>query len=128
MICMWYKQVLLKEYWSVLKHGNIVNGVIDEPEFKKNVTKLNIIMWAVLWQVTGCPCCRYIRLFGYNFSKSDHICLVHLVFDLMTIPNLELSLVQKYAALLTTLIKYVFHISSCLMDPSFLSYKTIWNR
>ncbi|XP_067680549.1 proteasome activator complex subunit 4-like [Haliotis asinina] len=48
---------------------------------------------------------RYIRLFGYNFTKSDHICLVHLVFDLMTIPNLELSLVQKYAGLLTTLLK-----------------------
>ncbi|KAL5009261.1 hypothetical protein ScPMuIL_014842 [Solemya velum] len=48
---------------------------------------------------------RYIRMYGHNFSKADHLTLVHLMFELTTIPDLELSLVQKYANQLIHLLK-----------------------
>jgi len=40
-----------------------------------------------------------------KFSKEDHILLINLVLEIMTIPELDFSLVQKFAQLLTTLLK-----------------------
>ncbi|XP_035696564.1 proteasome activator complex subunit 4-like isoform X3 [Branchiostoma floridae] len=47
----------------------------------------------------------YIRLYGRKFSKEDHVMFVKLYYELMTIPDLELPLVQKFAQMLTTLLK-----------------------
>jgi len=41
-----------------------------------------------------------------KFSKEDHLILINLVLEVMTIPDLDFSLVQKFAQLLTTLLKY----------------------
>ncbi len=49
---------------------------------------------------------RYIRLYGFKFSKEDHISLIKIVFDLLTIPDLDYTLVQKFASLLSSLLKY----------------------
>lgn len=40
-----------------------------------------------------------------KFSKEDHLTFIHLTLEVMTIPNLDFSLVQKFAQLLTTLLK-----------------------
>jgi len=40
-----------------------------------------------------------------KFSKDDHLMLINLVMEVMTIPGLDFSLVQKFAQLLTTLLK-----------------------
>ncbi|XP_070577632.1 proteasome activator complex subunit 4-like isoform X2 [Ptychodera flava] len=47
----------------------------------------------------------YIRLYGRKFSKEDHVLLIKLVYELLTIPDLEFKLVQKFAQLLITLLK-----------------------
>ncbi|XP_061414922.1 proteasome activator complex subunit 4 isoform X2 [Lethenteron reissneri] len=57
----------------------------------------------------GMHCTRrlslYIRLYGRKFSKEDHVLFVNLVYELVTIPNLEVSMVQSFARLLITLLK-----------------------
>ena len=58
-------------------------------------------------------CCRYIRLYGMKFSKEDHLLLINLVLEIMTIPGLDFSLVQKFAQLLTTLLKLVTNFIIC---------------
>ncbi|XP_074661309.1 proteasome activator complex subunit 4A-like [Tubulanus polymorphus] len=48
---------------------------------------------------------RYIRLYGRKFSKEDHVNFIRLTFELVTIPDLESSLIVKFAGLLSTLLK-----------------------
>lgn len=48
---------------------------------------------------------RYIRLYGLKFSKEDHIAFIHLLYELTVTPDLELSLVQKFATQLSRLLK-----------------------
>ena len=48
---------------------------------------------------------RYIRLYGLKFSKEDHIALIHLLYELCMMPDLEVSLVQKFANQLIGLLK-----------------------
>ena len=48
---------------------------------------------------------RYIKLYGMKFSKEDHLALINLVYELVVMPELELSLVQKYATQLISLLK-----------------------
>lgn len=40
-----------------------------------------------------------------KFSKEDHLLLISLVLEIMVIPDMDFSLVQKFAQLLTTLLK-----------------------
>ena len=40
-----------------------------------------------------------------KFSKEDHLLLINLTLEMMTIPEMDFSLVQKFAQLLTTLLK-----------------------
>ena len=48
---------------------------------------------------------RYIRLYGLKFSKEDHLALIHLLYELCVMPDLEVSLVQKFANQLIELLK-----------------------
>ncbi|XP_064602863.1 proteasome activator complex subunit 4-like [Liolophura sinensis] len=48
---------------------------------------------------------RYIRIYGRKFSKDDHVLLIKLLYDLVTIPELEICLVVKFSNLLSTLLK-----------------------
>ena len=73
-----------------------VSGV--NVQVKHNMTQLYLM-------VTLTHGCRYIRLYGMKFSKEDHLMLINLLLEMMTIPDLDFSLVQKFAQLLTTLLK-----------------------
>ncbi|VDI21300.1 proteasome activator subunit 4 [Mytilus galloprovincialis] len=48
---------------------------------------------------------RYIKLNGMKFCKEDHLALINLMYELVVMPELELSLVQKFAAMLINLLK-----------------------
>ena len=50
-------------------------------------------------------CFRYIRLYGMKFSKEDHLLLINVMLEVLTIPELDFSLVLKFAQMLTTLLK-----------------------
>uniref|UniRef100_A0A8C1XAY8 Proteasome activator subunit 4a n=1 Tax=Cyprinus carpio TaxID=7962 RepID=A0A8C1XAY8_CYPCA len=47
----------------------------------------------------------YMRLYGRKFSKEDHVHFVKLLYELVTIPKLEISMMQSFARLLITLLK-----------------------
>lgn len=47
----------------------------------------------------------YLRLNGRKFSKEDHVLFVKLLYELVTIPKLEISMMQGFARLLVTLLK-----------------------
>lgn len=48
---------------------------------------------------------RYIELHGMKFSKEDHIAFVKLIYELLTIPNLDPNLVNKFSTTLILLLK-----------------------
>lgn len=48
---------------------------------------------------------RYIELYGMKFSKEDHITFVKLIYELITVPNLDPNLVNKFSATLILLLK-----------------------
>lgn len=48
---------------------------------------------------------KYIKLYGLKFSKEDHLHFIHLMYELVTIPNLEPYLVSKFSHVLITLLK-----------------------
>ncbi|XP_005100512.1 proteasome activator complex subunit 4B [Aplysia californica] len=48
---------------------------------------------------------RYIYVYGYKFSKTDHVLLVKLLFDLVTMPSKEYALTEKFALILSLLLK-----------------------
>uniref|UniRef100_A0A8C3LK93 Proteasome activator subunit 4 n=1 Tax=Chrysolophus pictus TaxID=9089 RepID=A0A8C3LK93_CHRPC len=47
----------------------------------------------------------YIRLYGRKFSKEDHVLFIKLLYELITIPKLEISMMQGFARLLINLLK-----------------------
>ncbi|XP_062859085.1 proteasome activator complex subunit 4B isoform X2 [Trichomycterus rosablanca] len=47
----------------------------------------------------------YIRINGRKFSKEDHVLFVKLLYELVTIPKLEISMMQGFARLLINLLK-----------------------
>ena len=56
-------------------------------------------------QITTPLLYSFLRAYGYQFSKQDHIMLVKLLFELVTIPNLEPPLLQSWALILSRLLK-----------------------
>lgn len=48
---------------------------------------------------------RYLRLYGRKFSKDDHVLFIKLLYELVTIPKLEISMMQGFARLLINLLK-----------------------
>ncbi|XP_019858537.1 PREDICTED: proteasome activator complex subunit 4 [Amphimedon queenslandica] len=47
----------------------------------------------------------FIKIYGFHFTKEDHINLVQLLFHLVTIPNLESPLLKCWSTLLEKLLK-----------------------
>uniref|UniRef100_A0A8B9HCU2 Proteasome activator subunit 4b n=1 Tax=Astyanax mexicanus TaxID=7994 RepID=A0A8B9HCU2_ASTMX len=47
----------------------------------------------------------YLRLYGRKFSKEDHVLFIKLLYELVTIPKLEISMMQSFARLLINLLK-----------------------
>lgn len=50
---------------------------------------------------------RFLKLYGRRFSKEDHILFIKLLYELVTLPNLEPHMMQSYAKLLIQLLKWV---------------------
>ncbi|XP_013086715.2 proteasome activator complex subunit 4-like [Biomphalaria glabrata] len=48
---------------------------------------------------------RFITLYGYKFSKTDHILLVKLMLEILTMSTQEYALVEKAATMLTLLLR-----------------------
>ncbi|XP_021936150.1 proteasome activator complex subunit 4B-like isoform X2 [Zootermopsis nevadensis] len=48
---------------------------------------------------------KYVKLYGMKFSKEDHLNFIHLMYQLVTIPNLEPWLVSKFSLALIILLK-----------------------
>nr|CAH7732828.1 unnamed protein product [Callosobruchus chinensis] len=48
---------------------------------------------------------KYIKIYGYKFSKEDHIALIKLFYELIIIPDLEPTRINKCATTLFTLLK-----------------------
>lgn len=73
------------------------------------------IKWDVLkycW-LPLCLVCRYIRLYGRKFSREDHVLFIKLLYELVTIPKLEISMMQGFARLLINLLKWVEISADC---------------
>lgn len=51
------------------------------------------------------PTHRFLKLYGRRFSKEDHILFIKLLYELVTLPELEPHMVQSYARLLIQLLK-----------------------
>ncbi|XP_069464332.1 proteasome activator complex subunit 4 isoform X2 [Ambystoma mexicanum] len=47
----------------------------------------------------------YIRLYGRKFSKEDHVRFVRLLYELVTIPKLEIGMIQGFSRMLINLLK-----------------------
>ncbi|XP_035261773.1 proteasome activator complex subunit 4B isoform X1 [Anguilla anguilla] len=47
----------------------------------------------------------YIRLYGRKFTKDDHVLFIKLLYELVTIPTLEIGMIQGFARLLVCLLK-----------------------
>ncbi|XP_068162395.1 proteasome activator complex subunit 4B-like [Antennarius striatus] len=47
----------------------------------------------------------FLKLYGRRFSKDDHILFIKLLYELVTLPNLEPHMMQSYARLLIQLLK-----------------------
>ncbi|CAL1268746.1 unnamed protein product [Larinioides sclopetarius] len=50
---------------------------------------------------------KYIRLYGRNFSKEDHVHFVKVFFELLIVPDIDLHFVKKCSMILNCLIKKV---------------------
>ncbi|KAG8223216.1 hypothetical protein J437_LFUL003567 [Ladona fulva] len=48
---------------------------------------------------------KYLKLYGLKFSKEDHITFIKLMYELVTIPDLEPWIVNKFAQVLIILLK-----------------------
>ena len=55
----------------------------------------------------GSNYCSYIKIYGFQFSKEDHIKFIKLLYELIISPKLESPLLQFWCSLLKTLLKYV---------------------
>ncbi|XP_076166569.1 proteasome activator complex subunit 4 isoform X2 [Ptiloglossa arizonensis] len=49
--------------------------------------------------------CEYIKIYGMKFSKEDHILFIKLMYELVTIPELESFLVRGFSSALILLLK-----------------------
>lgn len=75
------------------------------------------------WELWTGRLMKYIRLYGFKFSKEDHIAFVKLVYELLTIPGLEPYLVAKFANVLYGLLK-----KTDLLLPGFeLSWRPLYD-
>jgi proteasome activator subunit 4 len=48
---------------------------------------------------------RYIKLYDLKFSKEDHLSFVHLMLELIAIPDLEPSKINKFCVVLSKLLR-----------------------
>ncbi|KAM7385735.1 hypothetical protein PAMP_001796 [Pampus punctatissimus] len=64
----------------------------------------------------------YMRLYGRKFSKEDHVLFIKLLYELVTIPKLEISMMQGLARLLINLLNSVESVLKTLVK----SCRPLW--
>lgn len=64
-------------------------------------------VFCLLPHPTPIPTLRFLKLYGRRFSKEDHVLFIKLLYELVTLPNLEPHMMQSYARLLIQLLKWV---------------------
>ncbi|XP_076268331.1 proteasome activator complex subunit 4-like isoform X1 [Rhynchophorus ferrugineus] len=97
---------------------NVYNGLLpyaqlldDESKNLFTAIKTNLVKSVLAREMRpGCALWtsrlnKYIKIYGLNFSKEDHIALIKLFYELVTIPDLEPTRVNKCAFTLTQLLK-----------------------
>lgn len=95
-------------YCRLLPYADVLDKESNEflAEIKENLAKSvqlrDIKIGTSHW---GVQLTKYIQLYGFKFSKEDHLHFVHLMYQLTTTPKMEYSLVQKFAGVLCALLK-----------------------
>ncbi|KAL8607379.1 hypothetical protein ACOMHN_024404 [Nucella lapillus] len=95
-------------YCRLLPYADVLDKESNEVlvEIKENLAKSvqlrDIKIGTSHW---GVQLTKYIQLYGFKFSKEDHLHFVHLMYGLTTTPKMEYSLVQKFAGVLCALLK-----------------------
>lgn len=69
----------------------------------------------------------FLKLYGRRFSKEDHILFINLLYELVTLPNLEPHMMCSYARLLIQLLKWVWkqsmHMHYTMVSVESLGWK-----
>lgn len=89
----------------------ILNKLKSHLEF----SEANSLIHISVHPVTGYLCCllclflscpfSYLRLYGRKFSKEDHVLFIQLLYELVTLPHLEVSMMLSFARPLISLLK-----------------------
>ncbi|XP_041818516.1 proteasome activator complex subunit 4B [Chelmon rostratus] len=75
-------------------------------EIKANLSRAVLVR--ELWPGVAFWCRKlfsFLKLYGRRFSKEDHVLFIKLLYELVTLPNLEPHMMQSYARLLIQLLK-----------------------
>nr|XP_019938778.1 PREDICTED: proteasome activator complex subunit 4B-like [Paralichthys olivaceus] len=75
-------------------------------DIKANLSRA--VLLRELWPGVAFWCRKlfsFLKLYGCRFSKEDHILFIKLLYELVTLPNLEPHMMQSYARLLIHLLK-----------------------
>lgn len=71
----------------------------------------------------------FLKLYGRRFSKEDHILFINLLYELVTLPNLEPHMMCSYARLLIQLLKWVWkqsmHMYNTILPDGFWAEKAL---
>lgn len=91
---------------------NIVHLAVVVPRSRNQIKLICGTLQCMYWYACTCSSqllsvCRYVKLYGMKFSREDHLTFIYLMYQLVTIPNLEPWLVSKFAQALIILLKWV---------------------
>ncbi|CAD5119000.1 DgyrCDS7656 [Dimorphilus gyrociliatus] len=93
-------------YCKILPYSDVIDKESNEnlSEIKANIGRavqlgdsIGLGHWMVQLKT-------YIRLYGFKFSKEDHIKFINLFYEAILIDDLNLSMVQRISRILTTLL------------------------
>ncbi|KAM4624596.1 proteasome activator complex subunit 4B [Polymixia lowei] len=95
-------------YNGLLPYSDRLDGEATEllAEIKANLSRAVLLreLWpgASFWSR---KLFSFLKLYGRRFSKEDHVLFIKLLYELVTLPNLEPHMMQSYARLLIHLLK-----------------------
>ncbi|KAM9336338.1 proteasome activator complex subunit 4B-like [Symphorus nematophorus] len=95
-------------YNRLLPYSDRLDGEATEllAEIKANLSRAVLVreLWpgVAFWSK---KLFSFLKLYGRRFSKEDHILFIKLLYELVTLPNLEPHMMQSYARLLIQLLK-----------------------
>uniref|UniRef100_A0A915JHA3 Proteasome activator Blm10 mid region domain-containing protein n=1 Tax=Romanomermis culicivorax TaxID=13658 RepID=A0A915JHA3_ROMCU len=76
------------------------------------------LAYSILWREQrpalihwACELDRYVHLYGFRFSKEDHVLFVKTMYELIVMPGMELRLVKTFSLILNNLLKKISLLS-----------------